>query len=92
MAAAGFHPDDDRYAPRVEIAAYFREINSRLDGQDNTLARIEKHTSETNGRVRKLEVFQARIEGATAARSWITPTLVALLTAIVGALAGHFLA
>lgn len=54
------------------------EINTilwRLDKQDEVLGEIEHHVSKTNGRVMKLEVWQARVIGAVA-------VLVFLLSAV----------
>jgi hypothetical protein len=38
----------------------------RLDRQDEVLGEIQHHVSKTNGRVMKLEVWQARVIGAVA--------------------------
>ena len=55
----------------AEIAMLVR----RLDQQDEVLGEIKSHVSQTNGRVMKLELWQARVLGAVA-------VLMFLLTAI----------
>lgn len=67
-----------------------RLILHRLDAQDEVLSEIKTHTAETNGRVRKLELWQAQVLGAKAAVSWIPPAVTAMAAAVVGAVAAHY--
>jgi hypothetical protein len=41
----------------------------------------KQYASETNGRVRKLELWQASMNGAKAAMGWVSPVVVGTLTA-----------
>lgn len=52
----------------------FRDNNERLD-------RIERHVSETNGRVSALEKARERAQGVIFAYSWLPSTLSAVLGA-----------
>jgi hypothetical protein len=56
----------------------------RLDKQDEVLGEIQHHVSKTNGRVMKLEIWQARVIGAVAVLAFLLsavalPVLVAVL-------------
>lgn len=57
-----------------------RHILYRLDRQDEQLERIEQHASETNGRVKALELWRARLDGVRAAVAWLP----SLLSSVVG--------
>ena len=46
---------------------------SELREVSQTLERIERKVDETNGRVRSLELWKARMEGAKWAVGWIPP-------------------
>lgn len=63
----------------------------RLDHQDQMLERIEKKVSETNGRVRKLEVWQARVQGATSMFQWVHPAVASVVGGVIAASLIHFL-
>ena len=45
-----------------------------------TLQRIEAKIDETNGRVRMLELWRARVAGATAAMNWVPPIVTAVIS------------
>lgn len=73
-------------------------ILSRLDSQDEklkdhgeTLSRIESKVDKTNGRVNKLELWQARLQGAQAAYGWVSPTAVGVVCAVVGVVAARLI-
>ena len=56
----------------------------RLGKQDEVLSEIQNHVKQTNGRVMKLEVWQARVIGAVAVLMFLlsavaVPVLLALL-------------
>lgn len=56
-------------------------------------AREAKEQSKlTNGRVHKLELWRARTEGAKAALGWVTPLLIALVSAVATAVLTYLLA
>lgn len=46
----------------------------RLDKQDQQLDQIEQHVIETNGRVKRLELWRAGIDGGRKALAWL-PTI-----------------
>lgn len=46
-------------------------ILHRLGEQDKKLDSIERHVCQTNARVRKLELWRARIDGALASVRWL---------------------
>lgn len=54
----------------AEIAVILR----RLDELSEKCDRIEQHVETTNGRVHRLELWKARMDGARAAMAWL-PTL-----------------
>ena len=60
-------------------------VLQRLDQQDHVLHEIKVQVSETNGRVRKLELWQAHVLGAKAAVSWVPPAVTAIASAVIGA-------
>lgn len=47
-----------------------REINHRFDEANQKIAEVKSDTSATNGRVRKLEIWKAHVEGFRAAFHW----------------------
>lgn len=79
--------DGDDYAqdlPRDLTEPYLGAvILSRLEHHKRQLDRIEGQIEATNGRVRTIELWRARMEGANWALSWLPPTLSALVVAIV---------
>jgi tetrahydromethanopterin S-methyltransferase subunit G len=54
-------------------------IQRRLDEQDETLGEILSHVKQTNGRVLKLEIWQARVIGAVAVLTVAAPLGLAIL-------------
>lgn len=61
-------------------------ILARLDAQAELLERIDRQVQKTNGRVTKLELWQARTEGARAVFSWVSPAVAGIVSALVVAL------
>lgn len=55
----------------------------RMDHQDEKLGEIFEHVRETNGRVKKLELWQARVSGAT---SWVPQVFVGVAVGAIVAL------
>lgn len=58
-------------------------ILHRLDEHGEKLDRIERQATLTNGRVSKLELWQARLDGARWAFSWLPTVLTGVITAVV---------
>lgn len=58
-----------------------RNLNKRLDMQDDALRDIKKQTMATNGRVGALEQARMRAQGVMFAFSWLPPVLTAVVTA-----------
>lgn len=58
-------------------------ILARMDAQDQILTRIDQKVGETNGRVRKLELWQARVQGATSVFSWVQPAVAAVIGGVI---------
>lgn len=52
-----------------------RLIIHRLDEQDKLLQEIMHHIEVTNGRVSRLEIWQAKVDGVRMAISWPTPLI-----------------
>jgi hypothetical protein len=69
-----------------------REILRRLDAQDEKLDDMLAEAKATNGRVRKLELWQATVQGARAAMGWVSPLLLGTGAAAAGALLTKLLA
>lgn len=61
----------------------------RLDYQDEMLQEIKVTTKETNGRVRELEKWRAKLDGFRTALSWQVTTGIALAAMAGGFLLGH---
>lgn len=66
-------------------------ILQRMDQQDEKLDSMLDQVKETNGRVKTLELWQARIEGAKWAVSWAPPLVTALLAGGLGAVLASLL-
>lgn len=63
-----------------------REINLILDQLGHhkaQLDRIEDHARQTNGRVKKLELWKARMDGAKWALSWLPTVGTGVLSGVV---------
>lgn len=88
MAAIGFDPDDDLRA----VLRGLRSLPDKVSAMDEKVDRIEAHVSETNGRVRKLEIWQAFMQGGAATNSRLIQGGLILVSALIGGAAGHFLA
>lgn len=56
---------------RTDLNTKFAELNEKVD-------RVEAHTVATNGRVGRLELARARVEGTKAAYGWLLPMLTSL--------------
>lgn len=59
-------------------------LHVRMDHQDEVLDEIKIKVTETNGRVRSLELWRARVQGAYAAGF-------AVIGLVAGALVQHFI-
>lgn|GEM_PF-6497882 len=67
------------------------EQDKVLERQDKVLEEIRTQARRTNGRVRRLELWRARIEGARSAMSWVQPLTIAIVSGVVVAIiAGMF--
>ena len=64
-----------------KIDALERNLNKRLDIQDDALRDIKKQTQATNGRVGALEQARVRAQGVMYAFKWVPPILTAAVTA-----------
>lgn len=58
-----------------------RNLNRRLDAQDDALREIKRQTQATNGRVGALEQARERAQGVMFAFRWVPPILTAAVTA-----------
>lgn len=58
-------------------------ILHRLDEHGRKLDRIEQQARLTNGRISKLELWQARMDGARWAFSWLPTVITGVITAVV---------
>jgi hypothetical protein len=68
-----------------EMREDIREI--RADAADTKML-----AKETNGRVRKLELWQATVQGAKAAMGWVSPLVIGTGAAAAGVLLTKYLA
>ena len=60
-----------------------RLILHRLDEQDKLLQEIKTHTEITNGRVSKLEIWQAKVDGVRMAINWPPPLVFSIAAGVV---------
>lgn len=58
-------------------------IVDRLDDMKDQQDRIEAKVTETNGRVKVLELWKARRDGANATLSWFSPILSGVVVASI---------
>lgn len=66
------------------------------DGMTNAeigraLLRIEAKVSETNGRVKAIELWKARLDGAKSAMGWMQPAVVGVVSGGLVALLAHYI-
>lgn len=54
-----------------------------LENQSKQLDRIEKQVGETNGRVKSLEIWQAKIAGATFGVRWVPSAVSAVVAGVL---------
>jgi hypothetical protein len=66
-------------------------ILQRMDQQDDKLDTMIEQVRTTNGRVKSLEIWQARLEGAKWAVSWAPPLVTAIASGGLGALLASYL-
>jgi hypothetical protein len=55
-------------------------ILRRLDDLHEDVREVKQQAKETNGRVKSLELWKARTDGARAAMDWLKPLLVAVVS------------
>jgi 5-hydroxyisourate hydrolase-like protein (transthyretin family) len=68
----------------INLAADSRQLRETLNRiESQTLARIEEKVTETNGRVRTLEVWKARAQGAWMVVSLMGPVITGLIVKFV---------
>lgn len=89
---AALDPLNEFFATKREVSAMFGQIRDHLKRQDKILDEIKRHTEETNGRVRTLELFKARIEGGRSVTASGVTIATAFGSIIAGVLFGHYLA
>ena len=65
----------------TQIRTLERNLNQRLDSQDQTLTRIEGKVDKTNGRVTALELGRAHAAGFRSAFHWVEGLVIAAMTA-----------
>lgn len=68
-----------------------RTVLYRLDQQDKHLEEIKTQVKQTNGRVSKLEIWQARLEGARWAVSWVPTVATGTVVGVIAAAASKLL-
>lgn len=77
---------DQAEAILAQVAA-IREDVIELKGQAREtredIGEIKTQTTATNGRVKKLELWQARVEGARSVFSWVQPAIAAIVSGLV---------
>jgi hypothetical protein len=78
-------PDNDR----DKVFANHELMLHRLDEHSALLRSIEAHARITNGRVSQLELWQARMDGARQAFSWVPTLSVGVAVGLAGALVSH---
>lgn len=64
---------------------------ARLEAMHEDIGEIKAQAQLTNGRVGRLELWQARVEGAKWAVSWAPPLVTAIVAGLLGAGAGKLL-
>lgn len=69
---------------RDEVRRDVREVRDEL-------ADVKQEVKQTNGRVRKLELWQARIGGAWGAVRWAPPAVAATVTGVIVAVTSRLI-
>lgn len=59
------------------------EILAQLRVLREAVTEIKAQTTATNGRVRKIEIWQARMDGARSAFQWVQPAFAAVVSGLV---------
>jgi hypothetical protein len=70
---------------RAEVMALLDTQNVILREMRDDIKETKQYASETNGRVRKLELWQASVQGARAAMGWVGPLMIGTGAAAAGA-------
>lgn len=76
----------------ANILHRLEDLARKLDHITATLRETRELAKQTNSRVKKLELWQARIQGGLAALHWAPALGVAVVAAVVGVAAGAFFA
>lgn len=56
------------------------DMNRRFGEVQSDIAEVKIQTTETNGSVRKLQLWKAHMEGMRAANAWLLPVVSSLLS------------
>lgn len=84
-------PLNEHFATKREVSAMFGQIRDHLKRQDRVLDEINRSAKETNGRVRRLEIFQAKIEGGQLVTAKSVTVATAFGSVIAGVVLGHYI-
>jgi hypothetical protein len=76
---------------RAEVMALLDTQNVILREMRDDIKETKQYAAETNGRVRKLELWQASVQGARAAMGWAGPLLISLASVGAGAVLAKLL-
>lgn len=71
---------------REDIRSLRQEMRENHQAEKEAIAEVKDLAQATNGRVRTLELWRARVQGTTAAFSWVIPVGSAALGSVIGAL------
>lgn len=85
-------PADVAAIVRAEMEPVRIEMRLQFTGVRENIEIVKDKQDKTNGRVKALELWQARLEGARHATSWIQPAAIAFGASIVAVVGAHFVA
>jgi hypothetical protein len=92
MAAVGFDNDPGGVlAALAKLSEKVTEIATRQEAMHEDIGEVKSLAQATNGRVREVEKWRARLEGARAAVGWVLPALGTTCGAIVSGIAVYLL-
>lgn len=84
-------PLTEHFVTKAEVAGMFGMIRDHLKRQDEVLEEIKTQATQTNGRVRTVELWKARIEGGRAMAGSFGTTALAIFSSAIGGLIVYLL-
>jgi hypothetical protein len=73
------------------LGALDAKVSAKIDALQDDVVETKEQVKLTNGRVSKLELWQAKVEGAKAAMNWLPASATGVVAGVIVALVTKFL-